>query len=41
LRATPHFARGSDAMTDLVLGGITAAALFGYLVVALIAPEKF
>jgi K+-transporting ATPase KdpF subunit len=40
-RATPRFARGSDAMADLVLGGFVAAALFGYLIVALIAPEKF
>jgi len=28
-------------MADLVFGGVVAAALFFYLVVALIAPEKF
>jgi len=28
-------------MADLVLGGVVAVALFGYLVVALVAPEKF
>jgi K+-transporting ATPase KdpF subunit len=37
----PPSARGSEAMTDLVLGGVVAAALFGYLLIALIAPEKF
>lgn len=26
---------------DLILGGVIAAALFGYLVYALIRPEKF
>ena len=40
-RATPPSVRESNAMADLVLGGIVAAALLGYLVVALIAPEKF
>jgi K+-transporting ATPase KdpF subunit len=37
----PPFARGSDAMPDLILGGVVAVALFGYLIVALLAPEKF
>jgi K+-transporting ATPase KdpF subunit len=37
----PPSAPGSDAMADLVFGGIVAAALFGYLIIALIAPEKF
>jgi K+-transporting ATPase KdpF subunit len=37
----PRSARGSDTMADLVLGGIVAAALFGYLLIALLAPEKF
>jgi K+-transporting ATPase KdpF subunit len=41
LRLTPPSARGSDAMADLVIGGVAAAALFGYLIVALIAPERF
>ena len=26
---------------DLILGGLVAAALFGYLIYALIRPEKF
>jgi K+-transporting ATPase KdpF subunit len=37
----PPSARGSDTMADLILGGVVAAGLFGYLVVALIAPEHF
>jgi K+-transporting ATPase KdpF subunit len=37
----PLSARGSEAVADLVLGGVVAAALLGYLIVALIAPEKF
>lgn len=41
LRPTPPSAHGSEAMADLVLGGVVAAALLGYLIVALIAPEKF
>jgi K+-transporting ATPase KdpF subunit len=41
LPATPPFAREFDAMADLVLGGVVAAALFGYLIIALLAPEKF
>ncbi|MBN9559695.1 MAG: K(+)-transporting ATPase subunit F [Alphaproteobacteria bacterium] len=32
---------GSDAMLDLVLGGAVSAALFVYLVWALIRPEDF
>jgi K+-transporting ATPase KdpF subunit len=41
LRPTPPSARGSDAMPDLILGGVVAAGLFAYLIVALLAPEKF
>jgi K+-transporting ATPase KdpF subunit len=41
LRPTPPSARGFSAMADLILGGVVAAALFGYLIVALLAPEKF
>ena len=41
LRAMLPSVRGFDAMADLVLGGVVAIALFGYLVVALVAPEKF
>jgi K+-transporting ATPase KdpF subunit len=28
-------------MADLILGSVVAAALFAYLVVALLAPERF
>jgi K+-transporting ATPase KdpF subunit len=33
--------RGYDAMVDLALSGILAAVLFGYLLFALLAPERF
>jgi K+-transporting ATPase KdpF subunit len=41
LRPTPPSARGSDAMPDLILGGVVAAGLFAYLIIALLAPERF
>jgi K+-transporting ATPase KdpF subunit len=38
---TQTFARGCDAMADLILGGAVAALLFAYLMAALLAPERF
>jgi K+-transporting ATPase KdpF subunit len=36
-------ARGSERrpMLDLILGGVTAVLLAGYLLIALLRPEKF
>jgi K+-transporting ATPase KdpF subunit len=42
-RCSPAPARGCEsfAMFELILGGAVAVALFVYLAVALLAPEKF
>jgi K+-transporting ATPase KdpF subunit len=37
----PCCARGSSAMLDLVLGGVTSAGLLIYLLWALVRPEDF
>jgi K+-transporting ATPase KdpF subunit len=41
LRPTRPYARGCSAMPDLILGGVVAAALMIYLLVALLRPERF
>jgi hypothetical protein len=42
-RATSAFARGCEVLMsfDLLLGGVTAACVLGYLVVVLLRPENF
>jgi K+-transporting ATPase KdpF subunit len=41
LRLLLRAAVGASLMFDLILGGIVAAGLFVYLILALLRPEKF